>query len=657
MASKLNFRARTLDASKPMSIYHVEDLPELADLNAINRSVPAMPSGMEKEEEAEKHLQDILESQEASYTKPVNDLLVIPTPEVYVASDFDDIYRDMYKGLYKPPRQYIHVQPFTVDQDLPEYDMDQEDENFLKDVLNGQKKFDVSSVTFEDMLDRLEKNSGHNVVSAKEAKLLLKEDDELILAVYDYWVDKRLRLKQPLIPMVKTDKRDGLMACGGGGGVNNNASSAASSSANSNPYIAFRRRTEKMQTRKNRKNDEASYEKMLKLQRDLHRAVTLLEMVKRREKTKKEHLNLTADIFEKRFQAGDWDGKVIAEIAARQMSSVLQQQQRVLQPAAYNNAKYAENWINQMRQQAQVAPPATADGSHGATNNRQKRVYNKKKRHKSNNRAGVPTPSRSNGPEFGTGQSSDDEMRSISNAPSQSDVEEDELEGPFAFRRKRNCQYLAPLQDEFGFEQARGWPWESPAEGGGGEAKYKYSLTSLSTPVSKCIGMVRRRVGRGGRIVLDRAFADHDDFFRSMDFTVLNGCGRGTTTASRTPPDDNAASEPSSPNEFADWAHYRPVTPPLCQEEDYDPYKIKLHETMMSGLPTHPIKPQPPSQQQQHHPPPPRSLQHSRSASSSTPFNGSGGLRSVPVDSIIAHNAVSALVTSQELDIFNAHNK
>ena len=66
MSSKLNFRARTLDVSKSMCIYHIEDLPELADLNAINRSVPAMPSGMEKEEEAEKHLQDILEIQEHS---------------------------------------------------------------------------------------------------------------------------------------------------------------------------------------------------------------------------------------------------------------------------------------------------------------------------------------------------------------------------------------------------------------------------------------------------------------------------------------------------------------------------------------------------------------------------------------------------------------
>lgn len=66
--------------------------------------------------------------------------------------------------------------------------------------------------------------------------------------------------------------------------------------AANNPYLAFRRRTEKMQTRKNRKNDEASYEKMLKLRRDLVRAVTLLELVKRREKIKREYVHLSIEV-------------------------------------------------------------------------------------------------------------------------------------------------------------------------------------------------------------------------------------------------------------------------------------------------------------------------------------------------------------------------
>ena len=40
----------------------------------------------------------------------------------------------------------------------------------------------------------------------------------------------------------------------------------------------------------------------------------LLEMVKRREKTKKEVLTLTAEIFERRYQAGDFEGKVFEEV-------------------------------------------------------------------------------------------------------------------------------------------------------------------------------------------------------------------------------------------------------------------------------------------------------------------------------------------------------
>ena len=134
MATKLTFRARTLDATKAMAIYKAEDLPELADSNAINRSVPAMPSGMEKEEESEKHLQDILDAQSRNRDDPNYIPAPIPVPEVFVEDNLDDIYQNLYKNEYKPPRAYIHVQPFTTDADQPAYDMDEEDENFLKEV-------------------------------------------------------------------------------------------------------------------------------------------------------------------------------------------------------------------------------------------------------------------------------------------------------------------------------------------------------------------------------------------------------------------------------------------------------------------------------------------------------------------------------------------
>lgn len=45
------FRARQLDASKPIPVYMQEDIPDFAEFNAINRTVPQMPTGMEKEEE------------------------------------------------------------------------------------------------------------------------------------------------------------------------------------------------------------------------------------------------------------------------------------------------------------------------------------------------------------------------------------------------------------------------------------------------------------------------------------------------------------------------------------------------------------------------------------------------------------------------------
>jgi len=49
--SKLSFRARAIDANKPMPVYRNEEIPELIDFAAVNRAVLEMPTGMEKDEE------------------------------------------------------------------------------------------------------------------------------------------------------------------------------------------------------------------------------------------------------------------------------------------------------------------------------------------------------------------------------------------------------------------------------------------------------------------------------------------------------------------------------------------------------------------------------------------------------------------------------
>ena len=43
--------------------------------------------------------------------------------------------------------------------------------------------------------------------------MLLKEDDDLILAVYDYWLNKRLELQQCLIPVVKSEPNREQTGC------------------------------------------------------------------------------------------------------------------------------------------------------------------------------------------------------------------------------------------------------------------------------------------------------------------------------------------------------------------------------------------------------------------------------------------------------------
>lgn len=107
-------------------------------------------------------------------------------------------------------------------------------------------------------------------VSLQEAKLLLKEDDELIKEVYEYWSRKRKACQSSsLIPVVKQEKRDG--------------------SSTSDSYVAFRRRTEKMQTRKVR--GQCSTTNWLRLWNDkrinlhnilLHRIVKTMKLLMRR---------------------------------------------------------------------------------------------------------------------------------------------------------------------------------------------------------------------------------------------------------------------------------------------------------------------------------------------------------------------------------------
>ncbi|KAK7878241.1 hypothetical protein WMY93_031150 [Mugilogobius chulae] len=506
--SKLSFRARALDASKPLPVFRCEDLPDLHEYASINRAVPQMPTGMEKEEESEHHLQRAISAQQVWGEK--RDNMVIPVPEAECNIPH---YESLYPGEFKMPKQLIHIQPFSLDTEQPDYDLDSEDDLFVKKL---KKKMEITELQFEEMIDRLEKGSGQQLVTLQEAKLLLKEDDELIKEVFEYWSHKRKNSKSgTLIPAVKQEKRDG--------------------SSTSDPYVAFRRRTEKMQTRKNRKNDEASYEKMLKLRRDLSRAVTILEMIKRREKSKRELLHLTLEIVEKRNTMPDLGAEVMAEALA----------QRALVKPVYTIP------LLPLSNSSQYRHPDLID------------LKDYKKPEKTEPVRTKRNPKDLNQYDF---PSSDEDFPIVSGS---SDAEEEnDPDGGFAFRRKAGCLYHASRP-----EQSGSWPWMSPAEGGLGDPRFRFCLTSLNVP-RRCVGLARRRVGRGGRILLDRAHSELDpglDSDSDLDSVLVSDSPLHKSSTSDT--SDLSAPLPPPPSKTpvdlsrvllniksCRWRHFRPRT-------------------------------------------------------------------------------------------------
>ncbi|PAA62068.1 hypothetical protein BOX15_Mlig003081g2 [Macrostomum lignano] len=329
--SKVSFRARALDSNRPLQLHFDHEIPDLSDYASISRSVPLLPSGMEKDEETEHHLQEALFAQQQFKS---TDLHAIPIPEIDEnANKFKSLYHALCReGTFRMPKQYIRVQAFSLDHgdnETPDYDLDSEDEAWL-----SASKLSLPPIDLERMLEQLERYSDHTVVSLNEAKALLKKDDGLTTAVYDYWLAKRLKHGQRLSLAIKADRRDG--------------------SSNNDPYVAFRRRTEKMQTRKHRKNDEASYEKMLRLRRDMDRACSLIELLVRREETKSALLDTELRVFQRRWSARDFDASQLqAAAVAAAAAAAAKKSAAAASAAAASSSWQQQHQLNHHQQQHQ----------------------------------------------------------------------------------------------------------------------------------------------------------------------------------------------------------------------------------------------------------------------------------------------------------------
>ncbi|XP_042327709.1 enhancer of polycomb homolog 1 isoform X2 [Sceloporus undulatus] len=575
--------------------------------------------------------------------------MVIPVPE---AESNIAYYESIYPGEFKMPKQLIHIQPFSLDAEQPDYDLDSEDEAFVNKL---KKKIDISPLQFEEMIDRLEKGSGQQPVSLQEAKLLLKEDDELIREVYEYWIKKRKNCRGPsLIPAVKQEKRDG--------------------SSTNDPYVAFRRRTEKMQTRKNRKNDEASYEKMLKLRRDLSRAVTILEMIKRREKSKRELLHLTLEIMEKRYNLGDYNGDIMSEVMA---------QRQPMKPTYAIPAVPVPNSTQFKHQENVELKEFKVNKQEKADAIRPKRKYEKKPKivpssataaTQQTTPAALPVFNAKDMNQYDFPSSDEEPLSQVMSGSSEAE-EENDPDGPFAFRRKAGCQYYAPHLDQTG-----DWPWSSPKGGTSGDERYRYCLTTLTVP-QRCVGFSRRRVGRGGRVLLDRAYSENNSAFCKLDSEMLSSQLHSSINQSANTSETNTSDRSCSKDlsqilvniKSCRWRHFRPRTPPLHDSDNDELSYRKLHRSVNRTGTTQPgtqtcstsIQSKSSSgsahfaftaEQYQQHQQQLALMQkqqlaqiQQQQANSNSSTNASQGFISKTLDSVSAQFAASALVTSEQL--------
>jgi len=414
-----------------------DDLPDLHECTELKRAVPQMPSGMEKEEESEHHLQRAMVAGS-----------VIPTPEVarLVADDLD--WHDItYPPDCYPPKQLIHITPFNMEQDVPEYDYDSEDLDWLNTIGRSNR---ITPDKLEELVDKWEKHSTYNIIDLADAKALTKDDEDTILLIYDYWLRKRVRVGHTLSPTVRTEPIAGCPP--------------------NDSYVAFRKRRDKIQTRKNRKNDEASYEKMLKLRRNISRAVDLMLMIKERESFKKQLVKITVDAYKKRYNLRDFDGNIYKDV-------------ELVKTVRHAFTPISTNYMSTMWKQGDVKK-SSASAKHQEAK-REKRHYRKRK-HKS----------------YDLGRlSSDEELYS---PPHKVQTIEDGGGGKWSFRRNKHCSYHAPINSPepvdptFGFQPV-------------------YVQKNRN---QKSLGLCRPRYGRGGRIVLDR-YTNDDDRWASLDYNII----------------------------------------------------------------------------------------------------------------------------------------
>lgn len=327
-ASGARFRQRKISVKQTLLVLKQKDIPDF-DIEDQQRELQHFETGVEKGEEEEHHLQQVINASAAKFKGANVEQVYIPTP------DASKVWKEAphyYHQHFEEPESYIKFSATVEDTTGCPYNMDERDDEFLqkmnqkfsKEEQCTEDEFEIIANKFDMIVDERQpflSMDPQQILSFKEIKeyafdpKAVSSDLSQTLAnklhvktfktlydaepssgkeprplstlfelfgeqIYEHWKERRIeRGGKPVFPTLKFED--------------------PSQKDDNNPYTCFRRR-EFRQARKTRRTDVQSIERLKLLYKDLRRAKSLFMSVAEREVKRSELLSTEAETFKLR---------------------------------------------------------------------------------------------------------------------------------------------------------------------------------------------------------------------------------------------------------------------------------------------------------------------------------------------------------------------
>ncbi|KAG2025959.1 hypothetical protein GB937_002102 [Aspergillus fischeri] len=290
-------RPKKLTSKASIPIVREHDIDIIDD--EVQNALQQVETGVEKAEESEFHLQAAIS---ATAQGKINEAH-IPTPET-VLSNLR--YDELYPPIFSQPATYIRFSSTVEDCCGCPYNMTEEDDVFFK-IMNEKREPSnrITEDQFEEVMYFFEETAQTKqpfaAVDSPPVLSLAEMQDSMDATVeesvkrfakdiYEHWKLRRIATgNRPLLPSLKFE--------------------TGQDTDDTDPYVCFRRR-EVRQIRKTRGRDAQSADKLRRLRKELEDARQLVALVRQRELARKEMLSMERQIFLQRSEVKEMKRKL-----------------------------------------------------------------------------------------------------------------------------------------------------------------------------------------------------------------------------------------------------------------------------------------------------------------------------------------------------------